>query len=395
MTESPNRKYIAEVDHLRAYAAVLVVAYHGFQIFSASLLYGSAWKAEYWIYTYNPFMALLMEGHTGVGLFITLSGFILSLGCIGHRLDYGRFLAARFLRIYPLVILLLIFAIYAHPAPLSAWLQTALLLTNLPGAANGGAFTNMFWAVGVEFQIYFLFPFFIAFSNRLGSSILFRLVAVVVLFRLLTVFVSPAVNPVELSYWTIAGRIDQFCIGMIAARAYIRFGLDRMSPLWFLPAAATTAGVLTAFNALGGFHTSHTWKVFWPTVEAAMWAFFIVAYLPVGRLLPRILSYPMTKIGEVSYSLYLGHFLIITLLLNYGFVVPLTGIGNRDALLLTFLLLLPAALILATLLFKTIELPFLQLRPRYILADAPEMQRNFGTGMRGPTQVGSARHDRP
>lgn len=126
-----------------------------------------------------------------------------------------------------------------------------------------------------------------------------------------------------------------------------------------------------------------------------MWAFFIVAYLPVGRLLPRILSYPMTKIGEVSYSLYLCHFLIITLLLNYGFVVPLTGIGNRDALLLTFLLLLPAALILATLLFKTIELPFLQLRPRYIFADALEMQRNFGTGMSGPTQVGSTRHDPP
>jgi uncharacterized membrane protein len=70
LSPSKNRGYIAEIDQLRAMAAMLVLPYHGFQLFNPNV----------GITTASPILAIIVEGHSGVGLFIVLSGFILTLG---------------------------------------------------------------------------------------------------------------------------------------------------------------------------------------------------------------------------------------------------------------------------------------------------------------------------
>lgn len=364
MTVSPNRKNIPEVDHLRAFAALLVFFYHGFQIIGSQLVHGTNFNpAKDWVYPINPIVTVIEEGHTGVGLFIVLSGFILSLGSIGNTIDYKRFLLARILRIYPMLIVCLVIATCAVPSSVADFLKALLPLNVVTGLTS--PFVGMFWAVAVEFQCYLIFPFLIAFSNKRGSAFLALLITSAIALRLLAVM-ADAANPRDLSYWTIAGRIDQFCIGIIAARVYVSKNLATLSPGWFLPAAIFATAIICLFNHLGGWPEVSNWKILWPTIEGLMWAFFIVSYLSAGRQLPNVLGNAAARLGKISYSLYLVHFPILFAIVNKQFYVRLTGNGYHDALVTTLTIALPSAILIATLTYHSIEEPFLELRPRYI-----------------------------
>lgn len=364
MTDSVNRVYIPEVDHLRAFAALLVFFYHGLQLFGAQLNYGIAFDpTKHWIFPDNPFMAIIEEGHSGVGLFIVLSGFILTIGVIDHLINYKSFISARILRIYPLFILYLVVAIPTTSANLLAVVTTLLPFGTAGSVAS--PFTAMFWAVAVEFQCYLIFPFLIAFSNRLGSRYLVQVIAIVIVLRLIAVMASGA-NARDLSYWNFIGRIDQFCIGIIAARFYVRGKLATISPYWLGAAVFTVIGVLWGFNYVGGWILVALWKIFWPTFEASTWAFFIITYLAAARHLPQWLSLIPAKLGEISYSFYLVHFAILMVVIENRLYARPTGNGYYDALATSLLIALPITIVIARLTYETIELPFLRLRKKYI-----------------------------
>ena len=61
------------------------------------------------------------------------------------------------------------------------------------------------------------------------------------------------------------------------------------------------------------------------------------------------------------------HFVVIYAIVRHGFYVHLTGNGYYDALATTLLVALPAATAIAILTYETIELPFLGMRPKYII----------------------------
>ena len=364
MPASYNRGYLPEIDHLRAFAALLVLFYHGLQLIGAQLAHGAPFDpTKHWLYPSNPLVAVIEEGHSAVGLFIVLSGFILSLGAIGNTVHYKRFLIARLLRIYPL---LLVCLVLASPSYL-----TSLLTFRLPTTASvgsGSAFTSMFWAVAVEFQCYLIFPFLIAFSNERGSQFLVQLVAVGIILRVLAIAVGE-VGPRDISYWTVVGRIDQFCIGIVAARLYVHRNLSQLHAGWFVLAAAAVVLILYAFNGAGGWLSNHAWKAVWPTVEGLMWACFIVTYVSAGRLMPSVLSRLAATLGEISYSIYLMHMAILTLIIKNALYLRPTGNGYYDALVTTLAVALPAIVVVSVLTYRTIELPFLRRRPKYVTYD--------------------------
>jgi peptidoglycan/LPS O-acetylase OafA/YrhL len=191
-------------------------------------------------------------------------------------------------------------------------------------------------------------------------------VIVVALAPRLLATLSDGANPRDLSYGSVIGRIDQFCIGMIAARLYVGRNLATLSPVWFLPAAIIAVLVLWEFNRIGGWPLINDWKIVWPTVEGCMWAIFIVTYIAAGRLLPNWLSWTSAKIGEISYSMYLIHFAVLYAIIKNGFYARPTGNGYYDALATTFLVALPIVIVIAVLTYHTIELPFLRMRSKYI-----------------------------
>jgi peptidoglycan/LPS O-acetylase OafA/YrhL len=370
MTESPNRRYVPEIDQLRCFASLLVLFYHGFQVIGAQLTYGVAFDpARHWVKANNPLVAAIEEGHSGVALFIVLSGFVLSLGTVGRQIRYGQFLLARILRLYPVLIL---FGVAAYSLDRSDVLLLVTTILPFNGAHTlAGGFTAMFWAVAVEFQCYLVFPFLILFSRRMGARVLVQAIAVALLLRCLAVF-SEGASAQSIGYWTVLGRLDQFCIGMIAARLYLLHGWrDRARPWMIAPASLFIVGLLWAFNEFGGWPGEANWKLLWPDAEGAGWAAVILAYLRAGGSLPSWIARPVTFVGKISYSFYMVHYVVLVLCLHKALFLRLTGRGYDDALITTALVVLPIALASAALLFDTVERPFMQLRPRYVVDGAP------------------------
>src|ERR1700727_2720121 len=104
--ESLNRSRSVEVDELRGTAALLLLFYHSVHSGAAAI------GIQGWPIASTPFAALLYEGHTGVALFMVLSGYILASGTFGKDISYAGFLRNRFLRIFPLMIVVLVFSLY-------------------------------------------------------------------------------------------------------------------------------------------------------------------------------------------------------------------------------------------------------------------------------------------
>lgn len=147
--KSSNQLYIPGVDHLRAVAALLVVCYHS--IHSGNLVPQAA------VPDFPP-LSLLEEGHTGVALFITITGFIFTFIIGDRKVDYGRFLFNRFLRIFPLLFILSLFAAFVTEGVHETDLLAMLKFFNLFG---GGAYWGT-WTLVVEFQFYLFFWCFIS-----------------------------------------------------------------------------------------------------------------------------------------------------------------------------------------------------------------------------------------
>src|SRR3954453_6503832 len=114
--KSSNIRYLPQVDHLRGIAALWVLFYHGEHLFRAALGKGELFAQGSWTISPNPFWALIYEGHTGVSLFMVLSGFIFAYGALGHRIHYGRFMGNRFLRIYPLYLTIIVVSLALEPS---------------------------------------------------------------------------------------------------------------------------------------------------------------------------------------------------------------------------------------------------------------------------------------
>jgi peptidoglycan/LPS O-acetylase OafA/YrhL len=365
--QGPNRRYLPAVDHLRAFAALLVLLYHGVHTIGYRTLWGTGFTTEHWPRASDPIFAVLFEGHSAVALFLVVSGFIFCTGARGHRVLYGRFMRNRLLRIYPLMVALLALGIAVHPGTFSflALLQTLLGGANLPGALFAGTVTLLFWTIAVEWQFYLLFPFLTRFYDEYGASWLLRLAALALLARVAALFMGANVR--DIAYYSLLGRIDQFLIGMLAAGLFLDRNLGERLPRWLvLPAAGAVVAMLCGFHALGGWPSLAGWKVLWPTAEGLVWGAFVLAYLSAARALPEYLSTLLARVGEVSFSIYLLHILVVDLVATRGlfFGVGLGAYG--DALVSTVIVILPLVLALSFFTYATIERPFLRLRRPYL-----------------------------
>src|SRR5581483_8162498 len=202
MKSSSGEHFIA-LDHVRALAAFLVFTWH--------FTHG---EAGYPVpFDYVPpvfFLAPLDEGHTGVALFMTLSGYLFAKLLSGKEISITVFLWNRVLRLGPLLIVVI------SIVGLQEWLAgesfrayffsvaSGLILPTLP---NGG------WSITTELHFYVLLPLLLWLLRR-RPLLLASLVGAAVLIRIgLYAYLGEVQSP---AYWTIIGRIDQFILGMVA-----------------------------------------------------------------------------------------------------------------------------------------------------------------------------------
>ncbi|KAB2897401.1 MAG: acyltransferase [Dokdonella sp.] len=363
---SPNLRYLPAVDHVRAYAALLIVFYHGLHVFAYEARFGKQFGIDHWLQPANPLLAALAEGHTAVALFMVLSGFILTLAALPDGVRWLGFIRNRLLRTYPLFVLLTFAGIAAMPQnfSFSAVMQQLLGLGNEPGTFVAPPFTSLLWTIAVEWQFYLIFPLLVAVLAKGWTRQVAGFIAVLLLLRLAVVIAGG--NAREVSYMQIIGRLDQFLLGMWAAW---RWRERPPSPRGgaILSALALLAAILGlwALNASGGWPTTHGWKILMPTVEGAVWAAFVLGYVAWANEARHWWSRALAWIGEISYSIYLLHFVVIWSLLRSGLVPVWSGRFVVDALLNTLLLALPITLAVSALSYRFVERPFLRLRGTY------------------------------
>ncbi|MEQ8955744.1 MAG: acyltransferase family protein, partial [Gammaproteobacteria bacterium] len=168
--KSINFGYIPALDHLRGFAALLVLFFHGVHFISHKIAYGTPYDPANWPTAQNPFSSLAIEGHTAVSLFFVLSGFVFTVGSFEKKLNFVGFYRNRFLRTYPLFLFFLFLGIAFTPGAFSAsgLLQSIFFLANSETAINGGAFTFVFWSIAVEWHFYLVFPLLLFMLQRKG-----------------------------------------------------------------------------------------------------------------------------------------------------------------------------------------------------------------------------------
>jgi len=359
MKATSGEHYVA-LDHVRALAAMLVFVWHfthGHQ--------GSPVPFE-GVPVWSP-LVLFDEGHVGVALFMTLSGYLFAKLLDGKRVSYPLFFLNRLLRLMPL--LLLVMAINAaREALVSHDIWAAYeYLSALPSGFIWPTWPNGGWSITIELHFYLLLPLLLSGFRRWPQGLGMLLVLAIV-FRTGIHYWTGEVQ--HLAYGTIIGRIDQFVLGIIA------FHGRTLLIGQHLRAAVIAVAFITLywwFDHQGGFYLqpsypspSRLWIVL-PTLEGAAFAGLIAWYDGSFSHGNGPLSRMFGLLGGYSYSIYQMHFYFVFAVAQWIHVNVL-DISSFYVALPVSLLALVAMMPIGYLSMRFVEGPFLRLRRRYIRA---------------------------
>jgi peptidoglycan/LPS O-acetylase OafA/YrhL len=358
--KSLNIAYNPRIDQLRWLAATIVFLFH----------FHMEYRGLGGVGISNPWLGLVTEGHTGVGLFFTLSGFLfMQIALHQKQIVYRDFIRNRFLRIFPLFFTIFLVATSIGRDKFQPQDILYLLATNLGFSPTSiSVVTGAAWCISLEFMFYMIFPFLARFTMERGLRYLFSLLALMLFFKIASYSVNDKSTLMYFS--TFVGRFDQFLIGMLAAMLYRRHGawLHRHAG-WLLPLAALLVVCNSALQAqVASFVTqlqpkSKFW-ITWSMLESAGWACFILAWVSFDKGLPAWLERVLCHGGKVSFSFYLLHMgMLHVLALGVG-MVRFTGVAWVDAGIM-LAAAYGATWALATLSYSTIEEPFLRMRRGY------------------------------
>ncbi|RYE12633.1 MAG: acyltransferase, partial [Rickettsiales bacterium] len=172
-----KQNYLPSLDGLRAISIIMVVGSH--------ILIGQN--------IHGDFLYSIFNGALGVGIFFTISGFIITT-LLMKELIYTKdislknFYIRRFLRIIPLAYLFLIVLIVLNQifnigVKLSGFILSFLFLKNFVGSETDPATTH-YWSLSVEEQYYLVFPYIFKKSRKLylaiGIALIFLIIPAIV-----------------------------------------------------------------------------------------------------------------------------------------------------------------------------------------------------------------------
>lgn len=259
-------------------------------------------------------------GPIGVGLFFTLSGFLITGillqsfdGAQSKTLAWRDFYARRLLRLVPPYFAVIAALVFLGIAPVAtSWPWDLGYLTNVY-IARGGQDT-VFWSLSVEEQFYLFWPFVIVFVPRrfLVGAIL-GMVALSLLFKLgiwLAGYDTRAVTRL------LPGNLILLGAGCLLAVVSYRAGrannFDWYTPKvrsWFTAAAWSSLGLAVLFWVIfpkqGGLVRYYTNDLLCGVFYA--WLVLQGAIGVRGALAPVFDSGALQYIGRISYGLYLVH----------------------------------------------------------------------------------------
>jgi peptidoglycan/LPS O-acetylase OafA/YrhL len=347
------RRQVLGLDGLRGLAALYVVLFHC------------------WLYTFPgypdssapPWLDGLMFGRVAVVFFLVLSGFSLAISPARHGWRSGgvaQFLRRRAWRILPpywaaLVMSLIISWLVVPASHLGPPTGSSILVYGLLGQDMFTAPTpnGAFWSIGVEAELYVLFPLLLFVRRRWSAAVLVACVTLPVLARGLMAADASAVEGVN---WLAPHLAPVFVAGMVGAGIVVASDRVRRLPWgWFAVLAAVPVLAL-------GVVRGSVWTVnhyFWVDLAIAPAMTMLIAAVATGRpaVLVRLLTArPIRSLGSFSYSLYLIHLPLVMAVIRR--VAPHFVSPGLPTFGFTLIVALPVSVLGAWLFSRIFEIPF-------------------------------------
>lgn len=259
---------------------------------------------------------LLPGGFLGVDLFFVLSGFLITKILLEREQSYGRFYLRRVARIFPaLYVFLAVQFLYwwatgSGPASqLKAYAMIAL------GMGNWGGLTGIklpfslgqTWSLGVEEQMYVLWPLVIILFGRADARRIARVcIAGIAVSFVVKLLMFHAGVPTPHIYAQTGARLDDFLTGGYVATLWYR----RISVAHVRTAMPFAAGVLVIALAVAHPYTSAWLYEGGFTAVAICVGVVLYACLHETAWTGIMSSAPLRAVGRYSYSIYLWHPLV-------------------------------------------------------------------------------------
>lgn len=335
-------KYRADIDGLRTVAVLPVILYHaGFTLFGG--------------------------GFVGVDVFFVISGYLIST-IIFNELNNNNFSILRFYerrakRILPALTVMALFTMIAvwfiyTPTDFEEFANSltgvATFTSNIYFWMTSGYFSSdaelkpllHTWSLAVEEQFYIFFPLLLMFMHRFKKIILVWILAISFVVSL---YISQwgAYHSPESAFYLLPTRAWELLIGVFCAM-YYGYVSERINSNVAVTKLLSTIGLgLIAFSVFYFDKSFPMPSVFSlvPTIGAGL----VILFHNKNTLCYRLLSYrPVVYIGGISYSLYLIHQPLFSIL-KYRYAEQLPMLV-WPAIIVTF--------ILAHLSWKYVETPF-------------------------------------
>lgn len=312
--QAPERKYLPEVQGLRALAVLMVVAYH-------------VWFGR-------------ISG--GVDIFLLLSAFLMT-GQFTRKLESGRapellkYWAHLFKRLLPLIAITLVATLGATRLFLPEtrwdsvfgqtwaslfyyqnWFLASESVDYYAAEHSLASPLQHFWSLSIQGQIFILWPLIFASAAVIAQRARLRIRALLILmfgtvFTVSLVFsIITTANNQAFAYFDTRTRLWEFALGSLLALLlpYLKFNRNvRIVLGWLGIVAMLSCGIiLQVGQQFPGY------MALWPTLAAAC---VIVAGFTNSRVgVDRFLSMkPLVKLGDSSYALYLFHWPVLVIYL--------------------------------------------------------------------------------
>ncbi len=299
MNKQNSESKIDSLQAIRAFAAIIVMFFHGTTILEERLNY---------IFLNKIFIA----GFSGVDIFFVLSGFIILFTSSTGKYNIKIFLIKRFIRIYPiywLITTLLIFAYFISPAQEQSYKgNIEIILGSFILLPQQKYIVGVAWTLTYEIIFYLIFAVtYFKQPKYLFYVLSIWITTIAICFfnhiKSNSILITTLLNPLSLN----------FALGCLIAYLYKRYndfdypktlislGIILFLIMWtrYYQFKLSTANILT----------DDIKQLYFFGIPAGL-IIFSVLYLPIT--VPKLLVY----LGDASYSIYLIHGTVLSILIK-------------------------------------------------------------------------------
>ena len=310
--------YRPELDGIRAISVIAVIMYH----------------AEITIFNFQPFKG----GYIGVDIFFVISGYLITSLILNELISNGsfsfkNFFERRIRRILPALLLVMLVTLpfawmYLFPTNSVNFSKSILFsigissnfffhYSGLEYGAQDELLTQPFlhtWSLSIEEQFYILFPILLFFLNRYIKK---YLIFIFILIFFISLFLAEwsSKNYPSFNFYILPTRIWELLAGFFLA--YYEIKKDRKNKFHLLNQIFVCIGLIfigCSFTFFNESMRNPSFLTLFPIIGVSL----VIWFSDKNQIITKILSYKLIVfIGLISYSLYLWHYPIFSIIRYY------------------------------------------------------------------------------